>query len=135
MSRGALTRLTLLALCGCISTPPAGELTLSPSPRIIADNGQASVLTLYATDGAGAPGAGTVALSTDLGLLSARQVTLEADGTTTVQYTCDRTLDPLCTARTSNLSALITGRWTPLKGAVVESSIPMTIRPTYPDGG
>ena len=100
------------ALAGCPAPQPAvAKLTLRALPALISDTGEVSTITLSATTAEGAAGAGVVVLATDLGTLSAPDVTLDAAGQATVTFLCDKAQDAACAAAASDRVAHVSGQW------------------------
>lgn len=121
--------LATLAACG----PPVVDpvLSLTPRPRTIDNQGQVSTISVTATDKEGKPGSGAVRFTSPAGnLKDGVEVTLGADGTGTVEYTCDIKADPGCTGGTVR----VTAAWT-TGGVEVTATTNISVAPIVPDAG
>ena len=88
----------VLFACGPAKKEP--ELYVTFRPSSIDNKGAKSVVTVSATNDEGKPGAGTVMVKSEAGSLKAGQeLTLDAEGLATVDFTCKILEDPACNGR------------------------------------
>ncbi len=118
-----------LLIAGLSACPPEkvpAELTLSASPRTIDGAMQASTIKVTGIDDNGKPGTGTVRVTSVAGSLKdGAEVALLA-GEGTVDFTCNRAMDPACMN-----SVRLTAEWV-VSGELVTANINVTIAPAPP---
>ncbi|MBE2250610.1 MAG: hypothetical protein IAE78_13825 [Myxococcus sp.] len=103
--RLALACLALAASCSPPMVEPVLELTTAP--RTIRADGQKSVVSVNAIDGAGKPGTGSVRITSTFGSLKEAATLQLAAGKAEVDFSCDVTMDPACRG-----TARLTAEWT-----------------------
>jgi Bacterial Ig-like domain (group 1) len=101
----------VMGVTACPEKPPEEPLLLvSARPTRIDDKGGAATLTVTATDAKNEPGKGSVELTAAAGLLGEGEttvtLTLDANGTATTTFTCNKALDANCKGNVS-----IDGKW------------------------
>lgn len=125
----AACALAALSACGPAEVDPA--LNLTPRPRTIDNQGQITTITFTALDKFGKPGTGTVRFTSPSGsFVDGVSAPLEADGTGTVEFSCDVKVDVTCSGGTVRVSAI----WT-TGGVEVTATSNITIAPVIPDAG
>ena len=113
-----------LVACGPQKVDPT--LAILPAPRTIDGDGSTTTVRVVTTDNVGAPGTGTVHITSAAGsLVDGADVTL-ADGEGKIDFSCDRAVDATCTGQVK-----LTAKWNDLS-----ISTNVTVRPAaVPDAG
>jgi hypothetical protein len=109
--------LGIVAACGGEDPPPPPEASLfiTPNPRQINDQGQASQLEVSATFGDGTAGTGAVTLKTSAGALgngAAEETLTLSNGRASTRLTCNKAVDPRCAG-----NVRIDGTWDTTTGS------------------
>lgn len=119
----SLALIAVSLLVGC--EPPAvePELSMTAAPRTLDGASQKSILTLTATDTKGAPGTGTVRVTSTVGSLKDGVELTLAAGTATGEFTCNRTVDAACTG-----TVKLTAEWV-VGGKLVSVTTSVTVTP------
>jgi len=127
-SARVLAAAALAGLCACGGSSggsgPTASLTLLPSSTTVRNDGVPVTILASAVSATGTPGAGTVTFVALFGALTnsagaaANTATLAADGTATINYSCNVAVDARCVAG----NVVISGSWTSA-GKTVQLSV------------
>lgn len=123
----AVACLAVVTACGPAMVEPVLELTAAP--RSIRADGQTSVISITATDGAGKPGTGSVRVRSGFGSLKEAATVQLAAGKGEVDFSCDVRVEPECRG-----TARLTAEWTS-GGKLVEATVSVTLTAPPIDAG
>lgn len=113
----------------CSPSAQPASLTLSARPLGIDDRGAVTEITLKALDRFGQPGRGAVKVTSTAGSLrDGETVTLGADGTASVGFSCVKATDGLCQERVR-----VVGEWV-VAGERVGGELRVPVGPEYSTG-
>jgi hypothetical protein len=101
----AVACVAVATACGPAMVEPVLELTVAP--RSLRADGQPSVVSITATDGAGKPGTGSVRVRSTFGSLKDAATVQLAAGKGAVDFSCDVRMDTECKG-----TARLTAEWT-----------------------
>lgn len=121
-----------VAVVGVSCGPPMVDpiLEVTATPRSIRADGQKSVLTITATDGAGKPGTGSVRIQSTVGSLKEKTTVELANGKAELDYSCTLAMDAECKG-----TARLTAEWTVNSKLVEAQGSVLITAPLVPDAG